>query len=554
MLKRISIAILTLAFVLPSLVLGQANASSKDLQTIVKELQEQIKSLQDQITILNKQIEGQNKEIQNIKTEVAFTKTLQRGMTGDEVKKLQEFLKQFPDIYPEGLVTGYYGSLTETAVRKLQEKQGLPAVGFVGPKTLEKLNALTTTGTSTAQSEPVTPGATGTSTPSLPVSVTTASTTTVATTTPNCTGNYSTCSSKSACESAKFFWYTLSCHPNPPPSNSCAASYNYCPVGPECAANGWYSCRNSCYGSADACLGQTYLPSAGSSAVSTPTPSSGSGTSVVGTTTTTSTVTSTSTSSSATTTSITPTPPPPTISTLSNAPIIASITPYVPLPLNEHFISSVTLQWNAVTNPTNYLTYYKAWRKLGNGDWLYWANTQQTTFPDLNLGRGTYYYYVNACYTTTGSPLVLVTDNCSPDSNIMTATLAGGGDTSDITPPGTPTNLTASIVNSDSPYISWTASTDNVGVAGYNIYRNGTYLMSVCCTSVIDGSVSRSTTANYTVAAYDVAGNISAQSSPVSSAAVSSTSFDQHTSNLATIYYALESIKAILENLSKLLQ
>lgn len=98
----------------------------------------------------------------------------------------------------------------------------------------------------------------------------------------------------------------------------------------------------------------------------------------------------------------------------------------------------------------------------------------------------------------------------------MTVTLAGGGDTSDTTPPSTPTGLMASIVNSDSPYISWTVSTDNVGVAGYNIYRNGTYLKSVIGTTVIDSTVSRSTTASYTVAAYDAAGNIGAQSASVS--------------------------------------
>lgn len=73
---------------------------------------------------------------------VEFKKTLQRGMRGKDVKILQEFLKQSPEIYPQGLVTGYFGPLTEMAVKRLQESQGIEPVGIVGPKTKAKLNEL----------------------------------------------------------------------------------------------------------------------------------------------------------------------------------------------------------------------------------------------------------------------------------------------------------------------------------------------------------------------------------------------------------------------------
>ncbi|PIW91858.1 MAG: hypothetical protein COZ89_02970, partial [Candidatus Nealsonbacteria bacterium CG_4_8_14_3_um_filter_37_23] len=67
-------------------------------------------------------------------------------MREDEVKTLQEFLKTppagGPDIYPEGLVTGYFGSLTEKAVKKFQEKNGIEPIGTVGPKTRAKINEL----------------------------------------------------------------------------------------------------------------------------------------------------------------------------------------------------------------------------------------------------------------------------------------------------------------------------------------------------------------------------------------------------------------------------
>lgn len=248
--------------------------------------------------------------------------------------------------------------------------------------------------------------------------------------------------------------------------------------------------------------GTTTLPTTGTSTLSSPTPASPAAPAppVVPATT-------------GTSTQPVATPASPTIQSPS-PPTILSITPYVPISLNQNFISSITLQWNAVSNPSRYLTYYKAWRKLGNGDWLYWANTQRTTFPDLSIGRGTYYYYVNACYDPTGSSLFLATDICGPDSNIMTATIAGGGDTSDTTPPSAPTGFTASIINSIGTLLSWTASTDDVGVAGYNIYRNGAYLMSVSGTAADAGVAS--STYSYTVAAYDAAGNISAQSASVS--------------------------------------
>ena len=46
--------------------------------------------------------------------------------------------------------------------------------------------------------------------------------------------------------------------------------------------------------------------------------------------------------------------------------------------------------------------------------------------------------------------------------------------TADTTPPSVPTVLTATAVSTTQINLSWTASTDNVGVSGYKIFRNGT--------------------------------------------------------------------------------
>lgn len=121
-------------------------ASSLDLQALIIQLQQQVSTLQKQIKDLTAQLEVQKEEVAAVKTELHFTQALQRGASGDEVKKLQEYLKQFPEIYPEGLVSGFFGPKTEAAVKKLQERVGIESVGAVGPKTIAKLNELVTRG------------------------------------------------------------------------------------------------------------------------------------------------------------------------------------------------------------------------------------------------------------------------------------------------------------------------------------------------------------------------------------------------------------------------
>src|SRR4030042_546109 len=51
------------------------------------------------------------------------------GSRSDEVKAIQEILKEDSDIYPEGYVTGYYGPLTVNAIKKLQKRCELPETG-----------------------------------------------------------------------------------------------------------------------------------------------------------------------------------------------------------------------------------------------------------------------------------------------------------------------------------------------------------------------------------------------------------------------------------------
>jgi chitinase len=63
--------------------------------------------------------------------------------------------------------------------------------------------------------------------------------------------------------------------------------------------------------------------------------------------------------------------------------------------------------------------------------------------------------------------------------------------------------------------LSWNASTDNVGVTGYRIYRDGIQVADVSSTTYQDTGLSKDTTYVYTISAYDAVGNESSQSTPL---------------------------------------
>lgn len=79
---------------------------------------------------------------------IIFTLPLRLGSRGQEVAQLQKFLARDPQLYPERLVTGYFGLLTEKALERFQCKYGIvcsgssqtTGYGAVGPRTRAKLN------------------------------------------------------------------------------------------------------------------------------------------------------------------------------------------------------------------------------------------------------------------------------------------------------------------------------------------------------------------------------------------------------------------------------
>lgn len=87
--------------------------------------------------------------------------------------------------------------------------------------------------------------------------------------------------------------------------------------------------------------------------------------------------------------------------------------------------------------------------------------------------------------------------------------------TTDNEPPTIPANLRETGVTSNSVSLSWNASTDNVAVQSYRVYRDSTAITTITNTSYTDNNLTANTAYTYTVDAIDTSNNASAQSSPI---------------------------------------
>nr|AKP45383.1 alpha-amylase [Cystobacter sp. Cbv34]QQZ45548.1 CysT [synthetic construct] len=172
---------------------------------------------------------------------------------------------------------------------------------------------------------------------------------------------------------------------------------------------------------------------------------------------------------------------------------------------------SVTLSWSAASDNVA-VSGYDVFR-----DGTQVGSSTSTAYTDSGLSPSTQYSYTVRARDAAG--------NASAQSTALSvATL-----TPDTTPPSVPSGLTASGTTSSSVALAWTASTDNYGVANYEVLRNGTQVASVTGTTYSDTGLSPSTTYSYTVRARDAAGNVSSPSTALS--------VTTQTGNSATVYY-----------------
>jgi hypothetical protein len=112
-------------------------------------------------------------------------------------------------------------------------------------------------------------------------------------------------------------------------------------------------------------------------------------------------------------------------------------------------------------------------------------------------------------------------ENSANKPELVIIDSGGGGGSGDAQAPSAPASLTASAVSSSQINLSWSASTDNIGVTGYDVYRGGSFLKTVTGTTASDTGLTANTTYSYYVKAKDAAGNISASSNTKSATTLS---------------------------------
>ncbi len=130
------------------LVLAQTtNEPSQNKETeIIKALLLQIEQLKNQIALVKAQLAASRPHPSACEQRsgvVSISSNLYFGLNSQQVSCLQEFLtSQGQQIYPQAIVSGYFGSLTKMAVIKFQEKYGIPSTGYVGVLTRAKINQM----------------------------------------------------------------------------------------------------------------------------------------------------------------------------------------------------------------------------------------------------------------------------------------------------------------------------------------------------------------------------------------------------------------------------
>jgi chitodextrinase len=180
------------------------------------------------------------------------------------------------------------------------------------------------------------------------------------------------------------------------------------------------------------------------------------------------------------------------------------VAPSVPTGLAGTAVSAtrVDLSWNPSTDNVA-VTGYTVYR---DGSQLAVVTGGATSYSDTSVSPSTTYGYTVDAFDAAA--------NHSALSGSVSVTTPAAADTE---APTVPTNLTGVAVLTTKVNLSWTASTDNVAVTEYGVYRDGAQIATVDGdeTAYTDLTVQAATTYSYTVDAADAAGNRSAQSTAV---------------------------------------
>src|SRR3989442_11586709 len=178
-----------------------------------------------------------------------------------------------------------------------------------------------------------------------------------------------------------------------------------------------------------------------------------------------------------------------------------TVAPSTPAGVTASAVSSsrINLSWLAATDNVGVIR-YGVYR-----DGVQIAVVAGTSYANTGLAAATTYSYTVLAYDTSW--------NASAQSSAVSATTKAPADTQ---PPSIPTNLAATAVSSSQIDLSWSPATDNVGVTGYRVYRNGTLAASPSGTSVSITGLSAATPYSFTVSAFDTGSAASRERVPFS--------------------------------------
>ncbi|HLI92707.1 MAG TPA: PA14 domain-containing protein [Puia sp.] len=194
-------------------------------------------------------------------------------------------------------------------------------------------------------------------------------------------------------------------------------------------------------------------------------------------------------------------------------PVVKASGPNAPPPATNleaagQSFTSVRLTWVAIPNPVHKQTAFEIYRgsRSGTYKFLRAVNPDSLGYTDIALQPGTKYFYVVRAVDTSGAAAL---------SNEASATTLG-----DFTPPTAPGNLTVVSTTSSSIALSWTASTDNVGVDHYAVYENGVLANVTHNLNFLVNALTAGSLYSFYVKAVDGSGNYSNESNQVDAPAV----------------------------------
>jgi chitodextrinase len=167
--------------------------------------------------------------------------------------------------------------------------------------------------------------------------------------------------------------------------------------------------------------------------------------------------------------------------------------------------TSIALSWSASSDNIGVAGYgvYRAGTMVGTPSSTSWIVSGLTCNTNYTLAVDA---FDAACNRSTKTTIMVATTSC-PDTS----------------PPTAPTGLAVSGVSQTGATLAWSGSSDNVGVAGYDVYAQGSKVGTTSSTNHTYGSLTCGTSYTLGVVAFDAAGNRSSQSNATTTTSACST-------------------------------